>query len=636
MPVTFGAVGDIISVCLLVKDLVEALDKARGSKVEYQSAIRELWILDRALLEIDLLNRQYGDGSTPELRSLCETAKHAVARCQGLVATFLESVRKYQRTFDEGQKPGLVKEIAMKVRWRIGEKEALDHFRVQIAGTSTSLQMLLVTASVKMMAMNRKEINDKLDRADRRHESTDSAQDAILSSIKDRIEDAKDSIDAGNSILGKVTETLRLNWLRQLGSELKCLMRGAIAMNIATYRAVISLQTSLPSRLERGLIEEPFLLEDPIGRIAPVHLQFVTSWEAFNSILEIRFQSVQGHIKMKERMYGLQDGATGREIEQSRNWQSAFLPGQRVEMSFIFHSDEPANEGLDRVVCPGCQTSSSNSTEADVHCQNCLMWFRRITVVEEEDSLPQSSLLELKPGLDESKPSGQPSTSFTAGKRRFEHDDIKEDEDMREFKRVRLISTKKRVGHQRSVTTEDVTRNPSPLTLTPPPPTTSKSGMVDKLDLDFDNTGQIAPPGLAPRVHASLWEDEGTLCFEVESKSVRVARREDNHMINATKLLNVAGMNRGRRDGILRAERTRHVVKLGPTNLKGVWIPFERALEFANKERITEQLYPLFVYDIGALLYHPANRTGGKASAIGKLETGLGADNLDQTQEGNS
>src|SRR5580692_6075161 len=36
-------------------------------------------------------------------------------------------------------------------------------------------------------------------------------------------------------------------------------------------------------------------------------------------------------------------------------------------------------------------------------------------------------------------------------------------------------------------------------------------------------------------------------------------------------------------------------------------IPFERALEFANKEKITEQLYPLFVHDIGALLYHPQN-----------------------------
>ncbi|KAF3761121.1 apses-domain-containing protein [Cryphonectria parasitica EP155] len=125
----------------------------------------------------------------------------------------------------------------------------------------------------------------------------------------------------------------------------------------------------------------------------------------------------------------------------------------------------------------------------------------------------------------------------------------------------------------------------------------------------FDTTGQVAPPGMKPRVTATLWEDEGSLCFQVEARGICVARREDNHMINGTKLLNVAGMTRGRRDGILKSEKVRHVVKIGPMHLKGVWIPFERALDFANKEKITELLYPLFVHNIGALLYHPTNQT---------------------------
>jgi protein SOK2 len=45
----------------------------------------------------------------------------------------------------------------------------------------------------------------------------------------------------------------------------------------------------------------------------------------------------------------------------------------------------------------------------------------------------------------------------------------------------------------------------------------------------------------------------------------------DNHMINGTKLLNVVGMTRGRRDGILKAEKQKQVVKIGPMHLKGVW-----------------------------------------------------------------
>jgi enhanced filamentous growth protein 1 len=45
----------------------------------------------------------------------------------------------------------------------------------------------------------------------------------------------------------------------------------------------------------------------------------------------------------------------------------------------------------------------------------------------------------------------------------------------------------------------------------------------------------------------------------------------DNHMVNGTKLLNVVGMSRGKRDGILKNEKGRVVVKVGAMHLKGVW-----------------------------------------------------------------
>ena len=78
------------------------------------------------------------------------------------------------------------------------------------------------------------------------------------------------------------------------------LMRSAMMVNFATYRAVIRLQNTLPSHLDRSLIEDPMILEDPIGRIAPVHLQFITSWDAFHSVLEIRFQNMPGYSILKQ------------------------------------------------------------------------------------------------------------------------------------------------------------------------------------------------------------------------------------------------------------------------------------------------------------------------------------------------
>ncbi|KAL5439432.1 hypothetical protein PMIN06_003842 [Paraphaeosphaeria minitans] len=47
MSMAFGAVGGIILVCFLVKDPINALDEARGSKVESRSVIRKFWMLDR-------------------------------------------------------------------------------------------------------------------------------------------------------------------------------------------------------------------------------------------------------------------------------------------------------------------------------------------------------------------------------------------------------------------------------------------------------------------------------------------------------------------------------------------------------------------------------------------------------------
>ncbi|KAF9353063.1 hypothetical protein BGX26_009141 [Mortierella sp. AD094] len=132
-----------------------------------------------------------------------------------------------------------------------------------------------------------------------------------------------------------------------------------------------------------------------------------------------------------------------------------------------------------------------------------------------------------------------------------------------------------------------------------------------------DNLAALTPPPSAPvpqhdlpplrtRLTNTIWEDEHTFCFQVDVKGVCVARRADNHMVNGTKLLNVVGMSRGKRDGILKNEKGRVVVKVGAMHLKGVWIPLDRAVHHAKAHNIEESLYPLLVDDPTAFLYqHP-------------------------------
>lgn len=109
------------------------------------------------------------------------------------------------------------------------------------------------------------------------------------------------------------------------------------------------------------------------------------------------------------------------------------------------------------------------------------------------------------------------------------------------------------------------------------------------------------------RVTTTFWEDENTLCFQVDVKGVCVARRNDNNMVNGTKLLNVCGMSRGKRDGILKNEKERIVVKVGAMHLKGVWIAFNRGKQLAEQHGIADALYPLFEPNIQSFLYHPDN-----------------------------
>ena len=146
MPITFGSVGDIISISLLVKDLVKALDDSQGSAREYQEVIRELWTLDRVLLEVEQLSRTHEH--TIELHALCITARHAAYDCRRSIEAFYEKIRKYDRTLGTGRTGNTMRRIYPKLEWNLTRSNELDKFRAEINAHCSSMSMLLATASV--------------------------------------------------------------------------------------------------------------------------------------------------------------------------------------------------------------------------------------------------------------------------------------------------------------------------------------------------------------------------------------------------------------------------------------------------------------------------------------------------------
>lgn len=145
MPVTFGSVGDIISVSLLIKDLVKCLDESRGSSAEYQAVIRELSSLDHALLEVELLLRSCEQ--SVEMSDLSKTANHCAEQCRRCIADFQVRTKKYQGALQGGGTGNLIRDTTAKIRWHISEKD-LVKFRAEINAYLSSMNVLLATAGM--------------------------------------------------------------------------------------------------------------------------------------------------------------------------------------------------------------------------------------------------------------------------------------------------------------------------------------------------------------------------------------------------------------------------------------------------------------------------------------------------------
>jgi hypothetical protein len=150
MPITFGAVGDIISVCVLVKDCAEALSDTNGSTAQYRAVVRELSILEKALLEVAVLSRTYA--TTPELVSLFANAKKTIDRCRTSLESFRAKVHPYARRLGESCNDNALQKAwngsARKLLWQVRMKDEVARFRAEVVAYSVSIDQILAAATM--------------------------------------------------------------------------------------------------------------------------------------------------------------------------------------------------------------------------------------------------------------------------------------------------------------------------------------------------------------------------------------------------------------------------------------------------------------------------------------------------------
>lgn len=94
----------------------------------------------------------------------------------------------------------------------------------------------------------------------------------------------------------------------------------------------------------------------------------------------------------------------------------------------------------------------------------------------------------------------------------------------------------------------------------------------------------------------------GVDVYEMEVNRIAVMRRRKDSWLNATQILKVAGIEKGKRTKILEKEiliGDHEKVQGGYGKYQGTWITFDRGVEFCKQYGVEEILRPLLSYDMG-------------------------------------
>jgi hypothetical protein len=115
---SFGfAVGDLIAVGKLIKDITTCLQSVGGAKSEYQELSWELEALDAALRYLDRL--ESGTSASTTLQSI----KCAALLCRNPLEEFLAKARRYDDSLGIWDRSKKIKQATDKFRWPFGRSE---------------------------------------------------------------------------------------------------------------------------------------------------------------------------------------------------------------------------------------------------------------------------------------------------------------------------------------------------------------------------------------------------------------------------------------------------------------------------------------------------------------------------------
>ena len=114
--ITFGSIGDLVATCQVIVNIVNALSASRGSAIEYQELITELWSLAQALESVKSLLEH--DPQLPHRGRL----GIALQNCRSCLERELNNIQKFSASLSrKANRTTSARDAFWKTRW-LGHK----------------------------------------------------------------------------------------------------------------------------------------------------------------------------------------------------------------------------------------------------------------------------------------------------------------------------------------------------------------------------------------------------------------------------------------------------------------------------------------------------------------------------------
>ncbi|KAG5746416.1 hypothetical protein H9Q70_010885 [Fusarium xylarioides] len=363
MEVTFGAVGDFISIGVLIKDFIELLDDSRGSAWEYNSLKQQLTFLR---LNLDLAKRSYDEYyNEPQFHDIRHT---------------LESV------VDEAERR--LEDIAV--------KKETEKFLMDLHRYTSIIQSLQFDAFARIMERN-------FDSSQKDQSDTQDLVSKLQKDFGDRFASLEDELRAVKTMSDNTQQylvdigiviTRRLDMVTQTVNSLGvAVLRGVSGISYlgtSVLSLLFTMHNNVLSRLERPPHMGPyFTFEDYLGVDSIILLNFVDSWNAFEGSVHGKFKGRKGGRRVAQNRFLLQDHQTGDEIDRDAHWSLAITPGSRINMSLICEVKEDEDEAQSlKCPFPSCGAMCEGVIGTVIQCPSCQQLFRKLPGMSDDEDLP--------------------------------------------------------------------------------------------------------------------------------------------------------------------------------------------------------------------------------------------------------